>query len=343
MSSLQDVARRAGVSTSLVSRYINGQTGVSDRSKKKIAAAMKELNYEPNAIARSLVTRRTMTIGVVMDTLCEPYFFPLIEGLEEASDHTDYDLVFSSGRKNVKTKQNAVRYFMQGRADGVLLYGSWMEDDKIIQSLARQSFPFVVVENTFPALNINNISLNSAFGSGAAVDHLIACGCRNICHVGGDMQHRVSLDRQEGFIAAMQRHGITVSSEMLIQADFDVQGSYRIMKEYLASRQSAALPDAFYCGSDNTAYGTIMALEEAGIHVPDDIMVVGFDDDQPPRGYPYAPLTTLSQPLREMGKKALEVLLNQIDCPDAPPKQVVYYPELIVRGTTRMRSACAES
>ena len=338
MSSLQDVAKLAGVSTTLVSRYINGQSGVSDKSKARIARAMKELNYEPNAIARSLVTRRTKTIGIVMDTLCEPYFFPLIEGLEEASENTDYDLVFSSGRNNVRVKQNAVGYFKQGRADGVLFYGSLLEDEIIIKSLAKQSFPFVVVENTFPTLNINNISLNNAFGSGAAVDHLVACGCKRIYHVGGDMQHRVSIDRQNGYIFAMQRHGTIVNSDMLIQADFDVQGSYRIMAEYLAKKRASDLPDAFYCGSDNTAYGTIIALEEAGIHVPDDIMVVGFDDDMPPRNYPYAPLTTLSQPLHEMGKKALEILLDQIGDPAAPPKQITYYPKLIIRETTRMAS-----
>ena len=339
MSSLQEVAKRAGVSATLVSRYINGQTGVSQKSKSKIALAMKELNYEPNALARSLVTRRTKTIGIVMDTLCEPYFFPLIEGLEEASEHTDYDLVFSSGRNNVRVKQNAVRYFKQGRADGVLFYGSLLEDEKLIRALAKQSFPFVVVENTFPTLDINNISLNNAFGSGAAVDYLIGCGCRSIFHVGGDMHHRVSIDRQNGYIFAMQRHGVTVNSDMLIQADFDVQGSYGIMKAYLAGRPASSLPDAFYCGSDNTAYGAIMALEEAGIHVPEDVMVVGFDDDQPPRGYAYAPLTTFSQPLREMGRRALEVLLEQIEHPDAPPQQIVYYPELIVRESTRARDA----
>lgn len=334
MSSLQEVAKLAGVSATLVSRYINGRTGVSEKSKARIASAMQELSYEPNAIARSLVTRQTKTIGIVMDTLCEPYFFPLIEGLEDAAQHTDYDLVFSSGRNNIQVKQKAVQYFKQGRADGILFYGSFLEDEELIRSLAKQSFPFVVVENTFPALEINNISLDNAFGSGAAVDYLISCGCRKIYHVGGDMKRRVSIDRQNGFIAAMQRHGTVVNSNMLIEASFNPEISHQAMKEYLAATPSADLPEAFYCASDNTAYGTIMALEEAGIHVPEDIMVVGFDDDLPPRGYSYVPLTTLSQPLHEMGKQALEILLKQIENPGTPPRKVVYYPKLIIRGST---------
>ena len=148
------------------------------------------------------------------------------------------------------------------------------------------------------------------------------------------MRYRVSIDRQNGYIYAMQRHGTVVNSDMLIQADFDVRGTYRIMKEYLAGADAARLPDALYCGSDNTAYGAIMALEEAGIHVPGDIMVVGFDNDSPPREYGYAPLTTLSQPLYNMGRRALEILISHIEAPDLPPKQIAYYPELIVRQTT---------
>lgn len=335
MSSLQDVAKLAGVSKTLVSRTVNHQSGVSEKSRQKILAAMKELNYKPNALARSLVTRRTNTIGIVMDTLCEPYFFPLIEGLEEAADHTDYDLVVSSGRNSVEHKKNAVRYYSQGRADGLILYGSRLEDREIIQGLSGQSFPFVAVENTFPALDINNIVLDNAFGSGIAVDYLIQCGCRRIFHVGGDMRHQVSIDRQNGYIQAMQRHGVTVDSRMLIPADFDVKGSCRIMQRYLRETPVSQLPEAFYCGSDNTAYGTIMALEESGIHVPEDIMVIGFDDDMPPRQYQHRALTTLSQPLREMGRSAMEVLLAQIRQPETPAQHIVYYPKLVVRETTR--------
>ena len=334
MSSLLDVARLAGVSKTLVSRTINQQSGVSEKSRQKILAAMRELNYEPNALARSLVTKRTKTIGIVMDSLCEQYFFPLISGLEESADHTEYSLVFSSGRNSVAYKEKAVRYYSQGRADGIILYGSRLDDEKIICRLAKQSFPFVVVENTFPALEMNHVALDNAFGSGLAVDHLISCGCQRICHVGGDMRHRVSIDRQNGYITAMQRHGFTVDSRMIIQAGFDVRGSYQSMLRYLDQTGADKMPDAFYCGSDNTAYGTIMALEERGIHVPGDVLVIGFDNDSPPRDYPYCPLTTLVQPLHEMGISAMEILLKQIGNPDAPRQQIVYYPELVVREST---------
>jgi DNA-binding LacI/PurR family transcriptional regulator len=335
MSSLYDVAKLAGVSKTLVSRTINRQSGVSEKSRQKILAAMAELQYKPNQLARSLVLKKTQTIGVVMDTLCEPYFFRLIDGIEREADRIGYDVVFASGRNSTPLKNRAIKYFSQGRTDGILLYGSNLDDERIIEELAQSSFPFVVVENTFSRLNLNNVIVDSAFGSKLAVDHLFRCGCGRIHHVGGDMRHKVSLERRDGYITAMQAHGAAVSSDMILNADFTVESSYRVMREHLSSGRGA-LPDAFYCGSDNTAYGVMMALEDAGLRVPEDVMLVGFDDDQPPRvNRPLKGLTTLSQPLEEMGVSALDILVKDIERPSEEKQRVVFYPELILRETTR--------
>ena len=332
---LQDVARLAGVSKTLVSRVINNQSGVSDKSRKKILAAMDELHYEPNALARSLVLRSTDTIGVVMDTLCERYFFNMIDGLETGAERIGYNVIFSSGRNQISCKERAVKYFMQGRTDGVIFYGSRVEDEPLIHNLSKGNFPFVVIENTFPALDINNVVVDNAFGSAIAVDHLFRCGCRKIYHVTGDIQHRASLDRRDGYITAMQRHGITVNDRMIIQANFDFKETYRMMKALLPELLRGEFPDAFYCGSDNTAYGLMLALEEAGVRVPEDVMIIGFDDDTPPPNHHFRPLTTLAQPLYQMGMSAMEILLESIQTPEGKKNRVVFYPELVIRETTR--------
>ena len=333
--SLQDVARLAGVSKTLVSRMINGQSGVSEKSRLKIQAAMDELQYEPNALARSLVLRSTNTIGVVMDTLCERYFFNLIDGLEAGADKIKYSVIFSSARDQISHKERAVKYFMQGRTDGVIFYGSRVEDEPLIHRLSKSDFPFVVIENTFPALDINNVVVDNVFGSSIAVDHLFRCGCRRIYHVAGDIKHRVSMDRRDGYITAMQRHGVTVNDRMIIQADFDFKESYQKMKALLAEFPRDELPDAFYCGSDNTAYGVMLALEEADFRVPEDVMVIGFDDDVPPVNHHFKPLTTLAQPLYQMGMSAMEILLESIRHPEGKKNRIVFYPELVIRETTR--------
>lgn len=337
MPSLYDVAELAGVSKTLVSRTVNGQAGVSEKSRQKILAAMAELQYTPNQLARSLVLKKTRTIGVVMDTLCEPYFFPMIGGIEKEADRIGYDVVFSSGRNSAPLKSRAIQYFSQGRTDGVLLYGSNLDDERLIEELAGTSFPFVVVENTFPGLDINNVIVDNAFGSRLAVDYLFRCGCRHIYHVSGDMRHKVSLERRDGYITQMQAHGVAVNSNMIINADFSVEVSYLAVRDWLSTGR--ALPDAFYCGSDNTAYGAMMALQDAGFQVPEDVMLMGFDDDQPPRtGRPLKPLTTLSQPLEQMGISALNILVEDLERKASGRQQVVFYPELIVRETTQKKS-----
>lgn len=338
MVKLQDVADLAGVSKTLVSRAINHQKGVSEKSKRKIFAALEELHYEPNTLARSLALQKTHTVGVVMDTLCEPYFFPLIEGIESAADRSEYAVMFNSGRSNLNLKARSIKYFRQGRADGIILYGSLLDDEPLIEELAHSNYPSVVVENTVTSYEVNNVVVDNAFGAGLAVDHLFQCGCRKIFHVGGDAKRRVATDRRDGFIVAMQKHGIAVDSRMIIQADFSVKPSYQAVAAFINECGSAEFPDAFFCSSDNTAYGTIMALEDAGYRVPEDVMIVGFDDDRPPMAdRPLKKLTTLSQPLRKMGEAALELLIRDIEQRPQEKKLVTFYPELIVRETTIAR------
>lgn len=331
MSSLQDVARLAGVSKSLVSRYINGQVGVSPASREKIRAAMEQLHYTPNALARSLVLRSTRTIGVVMDSLCEKYYFRLIDGLEDGADQAGYDIVYAHGRSQAARKEKAVRYFMQGRTDGVVLYGSRLEDEPVIRMLEDSGFPFVVIENTFPGLAINNVTVDNARGSAMAVDFLAGRGCRRIFHVSGGTAHRASLDRRDGYLAAMQRHGLPTA---IIPASFDVQESCLAMRAFLQQCPQCDLPDALCCASDNTAYGVMMALEEAGYRVPEDVKIIGFDDDDPPAGRSFPPLTTLAQPLHQMGLRAVELLCRSLEQPGEAPRQETFQPLFLERETT---------
>ena len=147
MATIYDVAREAGVSKTLVSRVINGQGGVSEASTKKIRKAMEELNYIPSAIARSLVLQKTKVIGVILDNLCETYFFNLIKGIEDKTASTDYEVVFTSAHNDSGVKNRYIDFFSQGRTDGMILYGSNIGDDSVLEHLTVMEFPCVVVEN----------------------------------------------------------------------------------------------------------------------------------------------------------------------------------------------------
>lgn len=336
MSSLYDVAELAGVSKTLVSRVINGQKGVSDKSKEKILSAMKELNYTPNAIARSLVLQKTHIIGVVLDNLCEPYFFDLIKGIEHSITKSDYDVIFCSGRNSMELKSKYIKFLSQGRADGVIIYGSSLSDEKLIKELSVSNFPFIVVENEVEGVNINNVVVDNAFGSKLAIEHLVEIGCRNIYHVTGDMTIKASVDRRDGYIKAMQNNGFTVNSNMILMADFSVESGYEAVKAFIEKDGTDQLPDAFYFGADTTAFGGMMALEDYSIRVPEDIKIVGFDNDKPHDiDRKLKKLTTLSQPLYKMGESAVNMLISDINHITPEKQKLLYYPELIIRETTR--------
>lgn len=166
------------------------------------------------------------------------------------------------------------------------------------------------------------------------VDFLVGRGCRKIFHVSGGTEHRASLDRREGYIAAMKRHGLQADESTIIPASFDMQKSYQAMHAFLQQCFRENLPEALYCASDNTAYGVMLALEEAGYRVPGDVKIIGFDDDDPPAGRSSRPLTTLAQPLHQMGERAMEILCHSIEHPEEGPHKDAFIPLFVERETT---------
>ncbi len=336
MASIKDVAKRAGCSVTLVSRVINHQPGVSEEKRQIIEAAIKELGYTQNMLARSLVLKKTNTIGVVLDTLCEEYFFPLIEGIEDQIDKSGYDVLFCSARNSTRKKNNYISYFMKNRVDGIIIYGSKLDDMDLIRRLVNAGFPFALIENDVGTLNANNILLNNEYGSALAVDHLFECGCRNICYVAGESTMQAAQRRQAGFVEAMKRHGISEKELLILDSGWTEEQGYGTFKNFLKKYGRKNLPDAFYFGSDQTAFGGMKALTEAGISVPDEVMLVGFDDDKPRHhDFSYMPLTTIRQPLEEMGRAAVDILLDELNGKSTGKKKVMYYPTLVVRETTR--------
>jgi LacI family transcriptional regulator len=334
MPSLHDVAKKAGVSKTLVSRVINNQKGVGELSKEKILQAMKDLNYIPNALARSLVLQSTQIIGVVLDSLCEPYFFDLINGIEEAIEASGYDVIFCSAKSKMETKSKQIQFLSQGRTDGVIIYGSNLSDESLIEKLSLSKYPFVVIENELDRLRINNVIVDNKFGAQLAIDHMADLGCSNIWHITGDLSRKASLDRRDGYLLAMQNRKLSVSENMIIESSFDIERGYQQMKKIIES-QRGNLPDGIFFGADLTAYGALIALKEANISVPEEIKIVGFDNDSPYKVKEEIPgLTTLSQPLAQMGKAAVEILIKSITYPEQSKQKLIFYPELIVREST---------
>jgi DNA-binding LacI/PurR family transcriptional regulator len=338
MVSINDVAKRAGCSATLVSRVVNNQYGVSEKSRKKIQQAIAELGYNPNGLARSLVLKKTHAIGVVVDTLCDAYFFDLFHAIDEEVGKHDYNVLYCSGENDPERKNKYITYLMQGRVDGIIIYGSKLDDSKLIDRLISTGFPFALIEHDIGERNANNIVLNNIYGSKLAVDHLFNCGCSRITYVDGDSENQASCRRLEGFIQAMQAHGIARDKLDILSSGWTEEAGYQTINTFLMNGGVDNLPDAFYFSADQTAFGGLKALQKYNIRVPEDVMIVGYDDDRP-RSYDfnYIPLTTIHQPLDVMGKQAVRVLLDDINEKKEQKEKMMYYPSLVIRNTTMIK------
>lgn len=329
MATIHEIAKKAGVSSALVSRVLNDKPGVSPENRRKILEAIAEARYVPNALARSLVKQSTKIIGVVMDDLCEKFFFDMIRGLQDMGEEMGYDVVFCSGNSRVDVKYRYVDYFMAGRADGIVAFGSRLEDTPLLHHILKRAPHFVLIEGDVPGASFNRVLVNNTGGAYRATMHLIQRGYKRICHFTGDMNYNVSRERLTGFLDAMRDAGLPIEDDTVIYADFEEPLACQRMNELM---QKGRMPDACFVGADKTAYGVMRALLTGGLRVPLDVAVIGFDDEAPDsRDMLFPGLTTMRQPLYEMGQMGIKLLVRSLTTPDAAPQSVVFEPDLIVR------------
>lgn len=357
MATIKDVAERAGLSTTLVSRYLNGRKGVSPVSREKIQLAIKELNYRPNGIARSLVLQKTQSIGIVLDNLWAPFAARLISGLEQGAGDFDqeneYNVMFCSSNGDMGKKKRHISFLTQGRVDGIIIYGSLTTDDTLIRELADSTFPFLLIENDVDDVNVDKVMIDNAEGAYRATEYLIKQGHRRIMHMAGNMNLKITLERMNGYLRALQAYQIPIHSDLIIHPTFDptvehpsadsnLRGDrtyynvgYREMKKLI---EAGNLPDAIFFATDISAFGAIQAMEEAGIRVPEDISVIGFDDENP-ADYECAckPITTMRQPLYDLGYIGIKRLLTTLNHPEQSPEKIVLHAKLMERDSCAPR------
>jgi DNA-binding LacI/PurR family transcriptional regulator len=334
MPTISDIAEKAHVSSALVSRVINNKPGVSQENREKILAVMRECNYLPNSLARSLAMKTTHAIGVVMDDLCDSFFFQLIKGMQDTADAMHYNVLFCSGRSDEAVKKQYVDFLTKGLTDGIIAYGSSKQNEEMFRQLSKRSYSFVLIEGHIPDQKINNVLLDNFKGAYAATEHLIQRGYRHICHFSGDMNRKVSFDRLDGFVKAMNDHMIPIEQPGILYTDFSEKSGYEQMKKLIES--GGELPEAIFFGADKPAYGAIQAMYEAHLKTPDDIALIGFDDDRPDT-YPivYPALSTVRQPLYDMGAESVRLLVKAIKNPGMPCEVKMFSPELILRDTCK--------
>jgi len=302
------------VSSTLVSRVLNNKPGVSPENRAKIKAVIDKHNYVPNAIARSLVTQKTHTIGVVMDNLMNAFFFDFIDGVHRMANELEYNVVFASGNDDFDRKLEYVDYFSQGRVDGIIVYSSHKKD--LFYKKIKKGLSFVVVEGDVPDEFFNKVQVNNFDGLYRVATYLIGRGYKNIVHFTGHMDFHCSVERLGGFLRAMKDNSLPVENA-IVYADFGEELAYRKMKEMISIKK---IPDACCTGADKAAFGVLRAMAEHGLSAPKDMAVVGFDGDvADTRNMVFPKLTTMRQPMFEVGREAVRLIIRAINDPNALP------------------------
>ena len=333
MAGIEDVAKAAGVSKALVSRYLNNKPGVGENNKRKIAEEIRRLHYRRNDIARSLVKQRTGAVGVILDSLCDTFVFDLIRGLETGARENGYKVVFCDCREDPKAKLEYIEYLSHSRVDGLVLYGSFLTDNVLAGELSRSGFPFVLIENDVPGVTANKVLIDNFGGAKRAVRHLFLRGCRDIRMVCWGMSTYAGKQRCEGFKAGLAACGLPLGTESVY---FETEGLDPTEPHGIMDRliDGGNLPDGIFFGADVLAFSAIKTCLRRGVKIPDDLAVVGFDNDRYTGGDLLMPkLTTLAQPLGEVGRTALCLLADALKHPDKPCETRMYTAELI-KGDT---------
>lgn len=321
-----DVAERAGVSKSLVSLVMRGAPNVSDEKRLAVTRAAEEIGYRPNAVARSLVRRRSYVIGVMVSDLHNPYFTEVMDGIEFAARAGGYHALFNSGGRTAAGEADAIDALLQLRTDGVVMAGPVLPPRRI--AVVASSVPVVVVARHSRSPAHDSITNDDRMGARLAVDHLVELGHRHIAHVDGG-SGAGSAQRLAGFIEAMERHGLTASAT-IVRGSFTEEGGRDGVTAVLRGRDRAT---AIFVGNDLAAVGALDALDHHGLRVPEDVSLVGYDNIAL-AGLGHIDLTTIDQPRREMGVTAVRLLLERRDEDRRRARHLVVPPSLVVRGST---------
>ena len=295
---LDQVARRAGVSSSTVSRIINGTARVSDAKRETVIRIMAELNYRPNVLARSLASGRTMGVGILTQDISSPFYGSMLRGIEGALQGTGYHPIFISGHWHLQEELEAIDFLLSRKVDGVIVLGGGVPDHRL-QEVSRQ-LPMIVLGRTVPGLEDQCLRLDNRAGAYEATRHLIELGHRSVAHIAGEPTHRDAQDRVDGYRAALEDAGLTFDADLVQPGDFHEAAGFLAATRLVDGRKVFS---AIFAANDQMAYGARLALHRKGLRVPEDISLVGFDD-LPGSMYTTPPLTTVQQPVEDMGREA---------------------------------------
>lgn len=328
---IRDVARRAKVSTATVSRTVNQVSTVDARLAKRVWKAIAELGYYPNRQARTLVSGRSRTFGLIVSEITNPFFPEIVQTFETLAVEQHYEILLTSTIHDPKRMELAVRRMIEGRVEGVAILTFGMEDE-LLEHLRFRNLPLVFIDVGPKAPRVSNIRVDYADGIRQAIQHLAALRHERIGFVSGPLGLRSAVARRAAFEGAMREIGLAVRPEYVVEGDHRLEGGKRALQKLSRLRER---PTALLCSNDMTAIGVIREAFELKIGVPQELSVVGFDDIRM-ADFMIPPLTTVQMSQTELAKLAFNALLKEVkrETPAPEGSEYVLKTRLVLRNST---------
>jgi LacI family transcriptional regulator len=332
---MKDIARDLGVSVITVSKVLRNHSDIGKATRQRVLQRVKELNYQPNRAARSLVTGRSFTIGLIVPDLEHPFFGEIAKAISRRIRTRDFSLIIASSEEDPDIEQREIEGLIARQVDAIVLASvQTSAQSTVFHRLAELQIPYVLIDRNFRGLEANYVGVDDAAVGRTATEHLITCGCRRIAHLRGP-EVSTGMGRLRGYRETLSRHGMVVPLEYVVDLkggdDCSEDHGFGAMKRLLALRP---VPDGVFCYNDEVAIGALRAILGAGLRVPGDIAVIGVDNIR------YAdllrvPLSSIDQNSYQIGERAAQLALKLVESSEpAPPRQVVLPIKLMARDST---------
>ncbi|MCX7761201.1 MAG: LacI family transcriptional regulator [Candidatus Kryptonium sp.] len=318
--SIRDVAKVAGVSISTVSRVLNGTAPVSDELKKKVMETVEFLDYKPSVLAKGLRKGVTRTIGFIIPDITNPFFSLMVRGAEDYLKRKDYCLIIGSSDQSEIQEKRLLTAFSE-RVDGIIFTGTGKQNE-VLDNIIKKGKKVVFLDRVIKGFNTSYVVSDNYGGMKALVEYLVSKGYKSFFFINGQKETLSAQNRYKAFVDTLKAHGIENYEHVF--SSFTYESGYKYAKAL------SKLPDVVVCGNDLIAYGVISALKEMGLSIPSDVAVTGYDDILFSEHYKPS-LTTVRQPIYDMGRKAAEMIIKMINDKTSQPNGVILPNEIVIR------------
>ncbi len=333
-TTIKDIARKLRISVSTVSRALRNLPDVNPETKKAVQEMAKELNYEPNYIAQSLINKKTRIIGVIVPVIASPVFGRILTGMNDTAQQHNYQLMICQSNENAQLEAHLIRQLASFKIDGLLISVSGQtRDGQCFDILKKKEVPMILLDRVISGMEVTKIVVDGFHSSLLAVEHLIQSGCRRIAHLSGPSHLSISIGRLNGYLAALEKHGVAVNQKLIIPCEnFESDAPAAIRKLF----STKPYPDGIFSINDASAVTAIQFLKKKGIRVPEDVAVIGFNDD-PICEIVEPSLSTVRLPCYEIGQRAVNMLVARINGQTIDPEIVTLKSKLIIRQSSGIR------